>query len=304
LVRRADRSITSKVWVRRIRAAAGWGHAGEYGSALTQTLRLSSKYERTSTLRASSKYGVAQNYECEEQNMNVGQQADAAVSRIAAAIGEPARARMLYCLMDGHARTSTELSVVAEVSPSTASVHLNRLKAEQLIKVQVQGKHRFYSLEGPDVASVLEGLRALAGGFHDKFAPKTPSRLRAARTCYDHMAGTLGVLLHDRFRALGWLASGRTGTGSGSAYDVSPAGTKAFEALGIDINATRKLRRRFACACLDWSERRPHVGGALGAALLNVALKRKWVVQDLNSRALGVTSSGRREMLARFGIQV
>jgi DNA-binding transcriptional ArsR family regulator len=92
--------------------------------------------------------------------MNAGPQGDAAVSRIASAIGEPARARMLYCLMDGHARTSTELSVVAEVSPSTASVHLSRLKAEQLIKVQVQvqGKHRFYSLEGPDVANVLEGL--------------------------------------------------------------------------------------------------------------------------------------------------
>lgn len=234
--------------------------------------------------------------------MNVWPQGDAAVSRIAGAIGEPARARMLYCLMDGHARTSTELSAVAEVSPSTASVHLNRLKAEQLIKVQVQGKHRFYSLQGPDVASVLEGLRGLAGGSQDKFVPKTPSRLRAARTCYDHMAGTLGVLLHDRFTALGWLSGGRTG--SGSAYEVSPAGTKAFEALGIDINATRKLRRRFAWACLDWSERRPHVGGALGAALLNVALKRKWVIQDLDSRALGVTSFGRRELLARFGIQV
>jgi hypothetical protein len=181
-------------------------------------------------------------------------------------------------------------------------VHLSRLKTEQLIKVQVQGKHRFYSLEGPDVANVLEGLRALAGGVREKFAPKTPSRLRAARTCYDHMAGTLGVLLHDRFTALGWLSSGRTG--SGSAYDVSPVGAKAFEALGIDINATRKLRRRFACACLDWSERRPHVGGALGAALLNVALKRKWVIQDLDSRALCVTSFGRREMLTRFDINV
>jgi DNA-binding transcriptional ArsR family regulator len=90
--------------------------------------------------------------------MNVEHHADAAISRIAAAIGEPARARILYCLMDGHARTSTELSVVAEVSPSTASAHLNRLKIAHLVKVLVQGKHRFYSLEGPDVASALEGL--------------------------------------------------------------------------------------------------------------------------------------------------
>jgi DNA-binding transcriptional ArsR family regulator len=220
---------------------------------------------------------------------------DIAVSRIAAAIGEPARARMLYCLMDGHARTSTELAIVAEVSPSTASVHLNRLKTEHLVKVLVQGKHRYYSLEGPDVASALEGLSVLAGGSRSKFVPNTPNRLRAARTCYDHIAGTVGIALHDRFQALRWLSAG---------YDLTQNGTKAFEALGIDIEATRTLRRRFACACLDWSERRPHVGGALGAALLRVALKRKWVIQDLDSRALGVTGLGRREMLTRFGLTI
>ncbi|HEY6303816.1 MAG TPA: helix-turn-helix transcriptional regulator [Terriglobales bacterium] len=231
--------------------------------------------------------------------MNVERHADAAVSRIAAAIGEPARARILYCLVDGHARTSTELSVVAEVSPSTASVHLNRLKAAHLVKVMVQGKHRFYSLGGPYVAGALEGLSVLAGGSRDKFVPSTPSRLRAARTCYDHLAGMVGVLLHDRLKTLGWLADS-----SANAYDLTPNGTKAFEALGIDIEATRTLRRRFACACLDWSERRPHVGGALGAALLKVALKRKWVLQDLDSRVLDITSVGRREMLTRFGLHV
>jgi DNA-binding transcriptional ArsR family regulator len=233
--------------------------------------------------------------------MNVERHGEDAVSRIAAAIGEPARARMLYCLMDGHARTSTELSVVAEVSPATTSVHLNRLKAERLVRVLVQGKHRFYSLEGPEVARTLEGLSVLAGGTRDKFVPSTPSRLRAARTCYDHMAGTAGVALHDRFKALGWLSGGESG--SDNSYDVTLSGTKAFAALGIDIQAIRKLRRRFACGCLDWSERRHHVGGALGAAILKVALKRKWVVQDLDSRALEVTSLGRREMLKRFGLQ-
>ena len=234
--------------------------------------------------------------------MNVEHHADAAISRIAAAIGEPARARILYCLMDGHARTSTELSVVAEVSPSTASVHLNRLKIAHLVKVFFQGKHRFYSLEGPNVASALEGLSVLAGGYRDTFVSSTPSRLRAARTCYDHMAGTTGVSLHDRFKTLGWLSAVPNGGDNG--YDLSLEGTRAFEVLGIDIEATRRLRRRFACACLDWSERRPHVGGALGAALLRIALKRKWVVQDLDSRALGVTSLGRREMLSRFGLHV
>jgi DNA-binding transcriptional ArsR family regulator len=234
--------------------------------------------------------------------MDVNQSTGARVSRIAAAIGEPARARILYCLMDGHARTSTELAVVAAVSPSTASAHLNRLKTERLVKVFVQGKHRYYSLEGPNVASVLEGLSVLAGGIHDKFVPNTPSRLRAARTCYDHMAGTLGVSLHDRFQALGWLSA--SSTDGDSAYDLTLEGAKAFAALGIDLEAARKLRRRFACACLDWSERRPHIGGALGAALLKIVLKRNWAVQDLDSRALRVTSLGRREMLSRFGLQV
>ena len=225
---------------------------------------------------------------------------DIAVSRIAAAIGEPARARMLYCLVDGHARTSTELAVVGEVSPSTASMHLSRLKTERLVKVFAQGKHRYYSLNGANVADALEALSVVAGRTHDTFVPNTPNRLRAARTCYDHMAGALAVSLHDRFKALRWLSADPAGD---TAYDLNDAGAKAFEALGIDLEATRTLRRRFAFACLDWSERRLHIGGALGAALLHVALKRKWVVQDLDSRALSVTRVGRREMLTRFGLQ-
>lgn len=227
---------------------------------------------------------------------------DTAVARIAAAIGEQARARMLYSLVDGHARTSTELALVAEVSPSTASVHLNRLKAERLVKVVVQGKHRYYSLEGPNVAAALEGLSVLAGGVTNKFVPNTPSRLRAARTCYDHMAGTLGVSLHDRFRALRWLSA--DSADDENAYGLTPQGAAAFQALGVDLKAARMLRRRFAYACLDWSERRPHIGGALGATLLNVALKRRWVVQDLDSRALSITSLGRREMLSKFGLSL
>lgn len=235
--------------------------------------------------------------------MDVESHADLAVSRIAAAIGEPARVRMLYCLVDGHARTSTELAVVAEVSPSTASVHLNRLRTEHLVRVHVQGKHRYYSLEGPHVARALEGLSILAGRPSVKFVPNTPSRLRAARTCYDHIAGTAGVLLHNRFKTLGWISTGSKDD-RGDAYDVTANGAKAFAALGIDVSATRTLRRRFAYACLDWSERQPHIGGALGAAILKTALNRKWVVQDLDSRALDVTSRGRREILARFGVQL
>jgi DNA-binding transcriptional ArsR family regulator len=227
--------------------------------------------------------------------------ADLAVSRIAAAIGEPARARMLYCLADGRARTSTELGVVGQVSPSTASVHLNRLKAERLVTVFAQGKHRYYSMSGTSVADALEALSVVAGRPRDAFVPNTPSRLRAARTCYDHMAGTVAVRLHDRFAALKWLTPGSRGEHT---YALSAAGLKGCAAIGIDIEETRTLRRRFAFACVDWSERRPHLGGALGAALLRVALKRRWVVQDLDSRALTVTSCGRQDMLTRFGLTI
>jgi len=234
--------------------------------------------------------------------MDVNDDQDSAVSRIASAVGELARARILYSLMDGHARTSTELAVVADVCPSTASVHLNRLRTERLIQVQVQGKHRYYSLEGPKVAKLLEALSVLAGGSRHPFGTGTPRGLRAARTCYDHVAGALGVALLERFETLAWL-SGRSTSGD-RAYDLTPSGAKEFEALRIDIEATQRLRRRFAYACLDWSERRPHVGGGLGAAVLKMALKRNWVTPDLDSRALDVTRLGRREMLTRFGLRV
>jgi len=232
--------------------------------------------------------------------MNAEIETDVAVSRIAAAIGEPSRARILYQLVDGHARTSTELAVVADVSPSTASVHLNRLKTQQLVKVSVQGKHRYYSLHGAEVARALEALSVLAGGTRRRFIPSTPSHLRVARTCYDHIAGTLGVALHDRLRALGWLSAS---SGRDDAYDLSEDGIRALQGLRVDVVAIRVLRRRFAFACMDWSERRCHLGGAIGAALLDVAVKRRWVIQELDSRALSVTSLGRREMLARFGLR-
>jgi DNA-binding transcriptional ArsR family regulator len=235
--------------------------------------------------------------------MNVEGAADTAVSRIAAAIGEPARARMLYCLVDGRARTSTELAMVAEVTPSTASVHLQRLKSERLVKVLAQGKHRYYSLEGASVAAALEALSVLAGGKRNAFVPNTPNHLRMARTCYDHIAGMLGVALHDRIQVMGWFADGPRASIGENAYELTRRGANAFEDLGIDVAATRTLRRRFAYACVDWSERRPHLGGAVGAALLHIALKRKWVVQELDSRALAITRLGQREMQTRFGLR-
>lgn len=227
---------------------------------------------------------------------------DGAAARIAAAIGEPARARMLYTLMDDRARTSTELALIADVSTSTASAHLSRLKAQGLVEVRVQGKHRYYRLAGAAVAAALEKLSVLAGDSRGPFEPTAPSRLRAARTCYDHLAGSLGVALHDRLMALGWLTSA-TPEGP-DVYDLTTAGAAAFEALGIDIEAVRALRRRFAFGCLDWSERRAHLGGGLGAALLSVACQKKWVVRERDSRALRVTDMGCHQMAARLGIDL
>jgi DNA-binding transcriptional ArsR family regulator len=224
---------------------------------------------------------------------------DVGAASVAAAIGEPARARMLYCLMDGHARTSTELAIVGEVSPSTASVHLARLAEQRLVSVMSQGKHRYYSLAGPSIARVLEALSVVAGHTGKEFVPNTPTHLRSARTCYDHMAGHLAVQLRDRFEKLHWLS-----TGDGDAYELTPSGRAALCDLGIDIEAVRALRRRFAYACVDWSERSPHIGGALGHAILAAALKHKWFLQDLDSRALSLTALGRRQLHARFGLEV
>lgn len=233
----------------------------------------------------------------------VAQDTDTTASSIAAAIGEPARARMLYALIDSRARTSTELAAIADVTPSTASVHLQRLKICGLVHLHAQGKHRYYSLAGPRVAAALEALSVLAGDSRDVFVPNTPNYLRAARTCYDHIAGSLGVALHDQFKKLGWLSIHSRSPKHAHTYEVTVPGAKAFSDLGIDIAGARALRRRFAFACLDWSERRPHLGGALGAAFLAVALKRKWVTKELDSRALTVTRSGLNELLVRFGLQ-
>jgi DNA-binding transcriptional ArsR family regulator len=225
-------------------------------------------------------------------------EAEEMVSRVAAAIGEPARARILCCLMDSRARTSTELAAVAGVTASTASAHMLRLRSAGLVQLHAQGKHRYYSLGGPEVARVLEGLHILAGESQRRFVPSTPPRLRVARTCYDHIAGTLGVALHDRLVGLRWLSAQER------SYGLTAQGAQALQGLGIDVEATCSLRRKLAFGCLDWSERRCHLGGALGAALLKIALTRKWVTQDLDSRALSISRTGHREMLKSFGLRL
>jgi DNA-binding transcriptional ArsR family regulator len=202
------------------------------------------------------------------------EQHDIGVSQVAAAIAEPARTKILCSLMDGHARTSTELAAIAEVSASTASAHLAKLKEQ-----------------------ALEALMVIGQNSAPAYSSRTPDRLQFARTCYDHMAGTLAVLLHDRMLEKGWLLETDE-----QAYRLSDSGEALFEGLGIEVKDLSTLRRRFACPCLDWSMRRPHLGGSLGAALLHSAIKRKWVTQDLDSRALTLTTVGRKALGSQFDL--
>lgn len=227
------------------------------------------------------------------------EQHDVGISQVAAAIAEPARTKILCSLMDGHARTSTELAAVAEVSASTASAHLAKLKELALVRLHVQGRHRYYSLADKRVAQALEALMVIGQNAAPTFNPRTPDRLQFARTCYDHMAGTLAVVLHDRMIDAGWLLQTDE-----QAYRLSDSGEALFEGLGIDVKNLGTLRRRFACPCLDWSMRRPHLGGALGAALLQTAIKRQWVTQDLDSRALALTAAGHKELGRRFAVEL
>lgn len=218
--------------------------------------------------------------------------ADQQIATIAAAIAEPARSRMLCALMDKRARTSTELAIIAEVSTSTASAHLNKLKEQHLLSLVAQGKHRYYQLASPEVAVALEALMNIANVSISAFTPSTPERLRHARTCYDHMAGEVAVQLHDYLIAQHFLLPAPDDS---SLYVLSESGQQALSKLGVQLAMPSKSRRRYACACLDWSERRPHLGGALGAAFLNFFVQQAWVVPDLDSRALGISKKGERQ---------
>ena len=221
--------------------------------------------------------------------------ADSQLSSVAGAIADPARARMLCLLLDGRARTATELAAAAEIGASTASSHFQRLRDQGLVEQAAQGKHRYYRLANGEVARALEALLVVAGAERTPFKPSTPSALREARTCYDHMAGTLAVRMHDAMLTRQWLAA------DDKDYALTPLGEASLAQIGVDAAEARRRRRRFACPCLDWSERRPHLGGALGAALLDALTERGWVSRDLDSRAVRLTRKGERQFPAFFG---
>ncbi len=246
-------------------------------------------------------FGVARSVDASLAQNGAMTDPDTRLAQLAAAVAEPARARMLCALLDGRARTATELAAAADIAASTASTHIARLEASGLVHVVRQGKHRYAQLAGPAVARALESLLVVAGVPRAAgFEPSTPQALRHARSCYDHAAGELGVALHDRLLALRWL-HGERDEGD---YTLTPAGSTALQALGLDMAGLSRTRRRLACACLDWSERRAHLGGALGAALLELLLARRWLQRDLDSRALRLTPAGKRLLRERLGLEL
>ena len=216
------------------------------------------------------------------------------MASIAALLGDPARANILTALLDGRALTAKELAFAAHVSPQTASGHLARLTDASLLAAEKQGRHRYFRLASPLVGQMLESVMAVAGP-----EPSTPTTwrgaeaLRTARTCYDHLAGRLGVALADSLNQAGHLALSQDGG------EVTERGHAFLSGFGAEPAAGKRV---FCRPCLDWSERRPHIAGRLGAALATRCLDLKWIQRQRDSRAVTITPAGTHGFAETFGI--
>lgn len=222
------------------------------------------------------------------------------IAEAAALIGDPSRATMLSAMMDGRALTATELAYASGITPQTASGHLRRLTDAKLVEVEKQGRHRYYRLANEHVAHALEALMNLAVHGAPRHRPTGPrdDAMRYARTCYDHLAGRVGVALTQSLLKDGIL------TTSDDEFVITPEGEGKLEGLGFDLSSLNKGRRAVAKRCLDWSERTPHLGGALGAALLKELEARKWLARGKDTRAVTLTSAGKVGLRQEFGISL
>ncbi len=223
------------------------------------------------------------------------------IAPAAALMADPARAAMLGALLGGSPLAAGELSQVAGVSPATASAHLARLLDGGLVTVTKQGRHRYYRLAGHEVATVLEAIAQISPvkPVRSLRQSRDAAALAQARTCYDHLAGRAGVALFDALIRAGTLTGG--GTGQAAAYEVTAAGADKLAGFGVDVAQVRRSRRRFAGACLDWTQRRPHLNGALGAAVTGRLLELGWIERGPARRAVRVTEPGRAGLAATFG---
>lgn len=230
---------------------------------------------------------------------------NAQFAEIAALSGDPSRASMLHALMDGRALTATELAKAAGISPQTASGHLAQLTAAGLLQVVKQGRHRYHHLASPAVARMIESIMQVAAELAPErrtftVGPKELA-LRKARTCYDHFAGELGVALTDALVTRGFVEL------TSDAGVLTRAGARFLQAQGLDIEeiAARAKARggRVLCRpCLDWSERRPHLAGVLGASLCTHSLARGWAQRMPGTRAIRITPAGRKVFRDTFGV--
>ncbi|HEV2302003.1 MAG TPA: winged helix-turn-helix domain-containing protein [Stellaceae bacterium] len=220
------------------------------------------------------------------------------IAEIAGLVGEPARASMLTALLDGRALTAGELAYAARVTPPTASMHLAKLAEARLIAPLKTGRHRYFRLASPRVAQMLEGIMAVAIDERPRYRPLSPlaRELRSARVCYDHLAGRLSVALADCLARRGYVLLDEEGA------EVTPNGAQFLAGFGIDLFTVGTRRRRFCRSCLDWTERRPHIGGAVGAALASRCFELGWTERKRDSRAVMVTAAGRKGFLETFGV--
>jgi len=215
-------------------------------------------------------------------------------------ICEPTRAKMLWNLLDGRAYTASELSSIADISATSASNHLARLLEADIVKVEIQGRHRYYSFSNPEVAYVVEALANLVNsdsGNKDK-KEIALNGIKFCRTCYDHLAGYVGVKVVEALEQKGYIKK------SGTLYTVTTKGWNWFSGLDINKNDLENKRRPLTRQCLDWSERRPHLAGQLGATLLEKMLQRKWFRKVQFSRELLATPTARKELNELLGISI
>ncbi|MBV8849133.1 MAG: helix-turn-helix transcriptional regulator [Methylobacteriaceae bacterium] len=222
------------------------------------------------------------------------------IAEIASLMGDVARAHMLAALMDGRALTALELALTARVTPQTASSHLAKLREANLLAMEKQGRHRYFRLASPRVAEALESVLTLAGDAPPRHRPVTriDEEMRTARTCYDHVAGLLGVGVTDSLVSRGHVAI------EDDAGEVTASGADFLARLGIDLTPRTKSRRIFCRPCLDWSERRPHLAGHVGAALCAHFVGADWVQRKRESRALKITPLGREKFAELFGVDL
>jgi len=220
------------------------------------------------------------------------------VAHIGALVGDPTRLTMLQALMDGRALTASELALTAGITPQTASGHLSQLAAASIVSVTKQGRHRYHRLATAQVAQLLENMMVVASSASGPKLRTGPrdAQMRLARTCYDHLAGRLGVMLADALVAQRWVEI------ADDVALVTPTGLEGLAKLGIDPHSNNRRGRSLCRPCLDWSERRPHLAGRLGAALCSHCLEKGWILRQIEGRALDVTPAGWHALSDIFNI--